>query len=209
LTEWNSILPEKIYSLEEPDASVVNFVKLLTKRKKKRVLDLACGAGRHVIHMAEQGLDIYGADLSETGLKMTKERLRKRNLTATLVKCDLNNLPYVSACFDAIICTRSIYHQKLQGIERTLSEIGRILRTKGFILVDFLSKRTYSYAKGKKVEENTFAEQAGPERGVLHHFTGRNELETLFKGFDCVTIELQEKEVKGKLRSRWTVQATV
>lgn len=210
MTEWNLILREKWYSLEEPDESVVNFVAFLKKKDKKlRVLDLGCGAGRHQVYMAKQGIEVHGVDLSETGINLSNERLERQKLDAYLVKCDMGLLPYMDFCFDAVISLHTIYHQRLKGIQETISEIHRILRKKGLLLVNFLSKRSYSYGKGAKVEENTFVEQEGIEKGVLHHFTNKEEIEHLFKNFKIVNLKLSEKEVEGKLRSRWILIATV
>jgi hypothetical protein len=77
------------------------------------------------------------------------------------------------------------------------------------LLADFLSKRTYSYGKGVEVEESTFVEQDGVERGILHHFTDEKELKELFKDFMISNLELRERVVENKLRSRWIVTAMV
>lgn len=207
MSKWDQILPEKVYSTEEPDEFVVDFVGFLRKRNRPIVLDLACGAGRHAIYMAEQGLEVNGADISATGLKMAKERLRKRGLEAALVKSAMNYLPYLDSCFDAVICTRAIYHQKLAAIQKTLLETRRVLRKNGTVLIDFLSRRTYSFGKGDEIEENTFVETEGHEKGVIHHFADKKELRRLFNDFKVLSIELHEKEVEGKLRSRLIVQA--
>jgi len=210
VTEWNQILREEWYSQEEPEEVVVNFVTSLKMRNQKpRVLDLGCGAGRHLIYMATQGFEAHGIDISETGLNLTRDRLRKRNLEAHIVKCTMNLLPYVDSCFDAVISLHTIYHQKLKGIQETTSEIHRTLKKKGLILINFLTKRTYSYGKGVKVEENTFVEQEGVEKGVLHHFTDEEEIQRLFEDFKIINLKLSEKEVEGKLRSRWTLVAAV
>jgi ubiquinone/menaquinone biosynthesis C-methylase UbiE len=207
MTQWDQILPEKEYSPREPDEPVVSFINSLQKKKGIRALDLACGTGRHVVYIAEQGFDANGADASDTGLKLTRERLRKRKLPADLVRCDMNHLPYVDHCFDTVICTRAIYHQKQKGIKTTLSEIRRILRKHGRVLVDFLSRRTYSYGKGVEVERDTFVETEGHEKGVLHHFVDKQEIEILFSRFKIADIALKQREIDGKLRSRWTATA--
>jgi len=210
VTEWNQILREEWYNPEEPEEVVVNFVASLKMRNQKlRVLDLGCGAGRHLIYVATQGFEAHGIDISETGLNLTRDRLRKRNLEAHIVKCSMNLLPYVDSCFDAVISLHTIYHQKLRGVQETTSEIRRTLKKKGLLLINFLTKRTYSYGKGVKVEENTFVEQEGVERGVLHHFTDDEEIQRLFENFTIIDLKLSEKEVEGKLRSRWTLVATV
>jgi len=208
LTKWNEILRDERYSREEPDEIVVDFAILLKKEKQIiRVLDLGCGAGRHQVYMAKQGFEAHGTDVSETGLSLTKERLKRQKLEGYLVKCDMKTLPYVDACFDALICLHTVYHQKREEIQETISEIHRTLRKKGFVLINFLSKRTYIYRKGTEVEKNTFVSQEGAERGVLHHFTDKEELGRLFKNFKIVSLKLIEKEFEGKLQSRWVLIA--
>lgn len=207
MTEWDRILPERVYSPEEPDQTVVDFTGLLRRRRKNLTLDLACGAGRHVVYLAQQGLAAAGADLSRMGLKMTRKKLVELGLTAALVRLAMNNLPFVDSSFDAVTCTRAIYHQRVQGIQQTLTEIHRVLKKDGAVLVDFLSKRTHSYAKGVKIEAETFAETEGHERGILHHYTDREELQSLFKDFRIIDIDLRETGDEGYLRSRFTVQA--
>lgn len=138
-------MQEEKYGQEEPDEAVVNFAALLKKKDEKvRVLDLGCGEGRHQIFMAKQGFEVHGADFSGTGLKLTKERLKRQKLDVYLVKFDMKMLPYTASCFSAIICLHTIYHQRLEGIKETISEIHRVLSIKGLLLINFLSKRTYS-----------------------------------------------------------------
>jgi len=208
-TKWDRILHKKEYSQEKPDEVVLDFISFLKKRKRKlRVLDLGCGAGRHQVYLAKLGIEAYGADISWTGLKLTKDRLEKEALSVYLVKCDMKLLPYVDSCFDAVVCVHVIYHQELMGMQETVSEIRRILKDEGAVLVNFLSKRTYSYGKGAETEENTFNEQEGPERTVLHHFTDRREIKHLFRNFEIVSLQLAEREIDGKLRSRWILIAS-
>jgi hypothetical protein len=72
-----------------------------------------------------------------------------------------------------------------------------------------LSKRTYRYGKGEKVEEDTFVDQEGTEKEVIHHFTDEEEIRHLFKDFHIINLELWEKEIEGKLLSRWILTATI
>jgi ubiquinone/menaquinone biosynthesis C-methylase UbiE len=211
LTEWNQILREKWYSQEEPDELVVSFVTLLKKKSEKaRILDLGFGAGRNLIYTASQGFEAHGVEMSETGLNVTKERLRKRNSEAHVLKGDMNLLPYINSCFDAVMCLFAIYHQKLAGIRTTISEVHRVLRKNGVLVANFQSKRSHMYGKGVKVEKDTFIRQNGPEKGVIHHFMDKEEITKLLKDFKNVNIELRErKSADGYLESRLIVMARV
>lgn len=48
---------------------------------KGRVLDIGCGAGKHSLHLQENGFDVLGIDTSPLALKVCRERgLKKTNL---------------------------------------------------------------------------------------------------------------------------------
>lgn len=208
MTEWNKILYERCYSREEPDEIAVDFAKILMKKNKPiRVLDLGCGAGRHLILMAKYGFESHGADTSQTGLNMTNSRLKSQKLNAHLVKCDMKNLPYKASSFDAVLCLHAIYHQKLRQIQQTISEIQRVMKKEGLILINFLSRRTYSYGKGTELEKDTFMEECGTEKGVLHHYSDEEEVQKLLRKFRILDLNLEERTVDGKLRSRLVVLA--
>ena len=207
MAEWNRILLYPEYTPEKPDKLLVDITDFLKKRKVKKVLDLGCGAGRHVVYIALQTFEAYGVDLSETGLKKTKERLREKSLEAPLVKCDMKSLPFISSCFDAAICLNTIYHQRLAEVQQTILEVYRILKKGGLFLVNFHSKRSHRYGYGVKVEEDTFMDQEGPEKGVFHHFVDETELKQLFQNFTMIEKRLNEEKVKDYLRSRWEILA--
>lgn len=207
MVKWNQILRRKEYSPEKPDEIVVNFVSILERRRAKRVLDLGCGAGRHVIYVARRGFDAYGADISETGLKLTKERLRNRKLKAEIMKCDMKLMPYINSYFDAVICVSAIYHQRLREIRETISGIHRVLKAKGLFLVNFHSVRSSKCGMGIRVEENTFMERNGPEKGILHHFVDENELQELLRRFKIVDLKVDEKLIRGYRQSHLIVLA--
>jgi len=221
MVEWDQILLRKEYHPESPDGIVVDLISILARKRAERVLDLGCGAGRHTMYLAESGFKTYGADISDTGLRLTKRRLESRKMEAEIIKCDMKSMPYIQSCFDAVVCVQTIYHQKLKGIhvcvqtiyhqklkgiQETVSEIHRILKKGGLLLANFHSRRSSKYGKGIEVEENTFMQENGPEKGVLHHFFDENELRALLGHFR-VDFEVREKKVDSYLRSRFIVLA--
>jgi len=204
---WNKILKRPEYSLQEPDKLAVQFVEFLKKKHSKRVLDLGCGAGRHVIYFSKQGFETYGIDTSKTGLK-TKNRLKKEKLNAALVECDTKKLPYVSCYFDAVLSLYTIYHNTKQGIKQAIAETHRTLKKRGLILLIFHSKRSSKHGKGTKIEENTFIQENGPEKGILHHFVDEDEIQEFLEDFKILELQPEEYEIKEYLRSHLTVIAT-
>jgi 2-polyprenyl-3-methyl-5-hydroxy-6-metoxy-1,4-benzoquinol methylase len=54
--------------------------KELGFNKSLKILDIGCGTGRHSIELAKRGYRITGIDLSESQLKMAKEKAFSDNL---------------------------------------------------------------------------------------------------------------------------------
>jgi tellurite methyltransferase len=207
MTEWDQILREDWYSREEPEEVVVDFARRPKGKKHGlRMLDLGCGAGRHAVYLAGQGFEVHGADFSRTGLELTRKRLKTHDLRGHILKCDMKRLPYVNSCFDSVVCLHAIYHQDQTDISRTISEITRVLRKGGFLLVNFLSNKTYSYGRGVKVGKDTFVGQEGAEKGVMHHFVDEREIRSFFRRLTILRLNLSEQSVEGKLQSRWIVE---
>jgi SAM-dependent methyltransferase len=79
-TAWDNIFKErgKVFSsIQEGFPRIVKFFK---KNNVKRVLDLGCGSGRHLIHLSKHGFDVFGIDISKHGLKIAREWLNKEGL---------------------------------------------------------------------------------------------------------------------------------
>jgi SAM-dependent methyltransferase len=54
-----------------------------------RALDLACGAGRNAVWLAEQGWRVTAVDFSDTGLTMARELARARGVEVDWIEADV------------------------------------------------------------------------------------------------------------------------
>ncbi len=70
------------------------FEKELDFDKSRRIIDIACGTGRHSIEMAKRGYNITGIDLSDSLLQRAREKAAHQNLEVTFLKRDARNLPF-------------------------------------------------------------------------------------------------------------------
>lgn len=70
-----------------------------------RVLDLGCGTGRHVVHLAGKGCEVTGVDLSPWMLGQTAKKLDRHGYSARLVRADICRLDGLEdRSFDAAVC---------------------------------------------------------------------------------------------------------
>jgi len=104
-----------------------------------RVLDLACGAGRHLRAMAAMGARAVGCDLSADLLEDARRRGPGR-----LVRCDGRRLPFLDGRFDAVTCFFSSfgYFAGPEDDARVLAEAARVLRAGGGLLLDLMDPGT-------------------------------------------------------------------
>jgi len=202
---WDKVFKQGEFCLLDPNPEVVKIIPILRKRKARRVLDLGCGAGRHLILLAREGFEVYGVDISEVALKIAENRLASLGLKTKLKRCSIENIEYPSEFFDAVICINVIYHTTRKGVAKALREVYRVLKPGGLALITFISKRSWKYGLGEEVEKDTFIQREGSEAGIIHHYVDREELEDLLKDFKILKIELKEDVVEGIRRSHWTV----
>jgi len=71
-----------------------------------RVLDIGCGTGRHVIHLARKGHRVVGVDLSSHMIRVAKRKIRQVGVAATLIQADMVDLPrlFKASSFDYALC---------------------------------------------------------------------------------------------------------
>ncbi len=101
------------------------------------VLDLACGAGRHLRDLSAGGLAAIGLDLSMTLLR----RARGTGEADPLVRGDMRVLPFRDAAFGGLTSffTSFGYFDDPADDRRVLGEMNRVLQAGGSFMLDFLN----------------------------------------------------------------------
>jgi len=191
---WEYLFKKDRLEWTIPDISVVNLVSFLKKRKFKRILDLGCGSGRHMVYLNKRNFFVVGSDISPTGLARAQKWLEKERISNyCLVEHDMIKLPFPNEHFDAVVGINVIHHNHLKRIKQTLNEIRRVLRKKGLVLVTLSSTKDYKFGIGKKLERDTYLS----DKGVIHHFFDEKGVRKLFDKFRIVDIK-ERVEIRSK-----------
>lgn len=202
---WNELFNQEEFRWKHPHEEVVELVPLLKERSAVRVLDLGCGAGRHLVHMAQCGFQMFGLDQAETGLMHSREWLGRENLQADLAMGDIEYIPFPDNFFDAVISIYVVYHKTRSGLEGVLSEMHRVLKPGGVALFSLQAKRGIRYGSGIEIEKDTFIPESGLDYGIPHHFSDLAEIAELVKAFAPMKIEFEANR-NGEMRhSHWQV----
>lgn len=93
----------KKQSWTENTADEVDFLeKALGLTGGERILDLACGYGRHSLELARRGYRVTGVDITPAYVDDANKNARKERLTAEFFCDDLRNLRFENE-FDAVL----------------------------------------------------------------------------------------------------------
>jgi SAM-dependent methyltransferase len=101
------------------------------------VLDAPCGYGRHTIALARAGYRVTGVDRSPVLLEEARRRAGGSAEWPRWVQADHRHLPFADASFDAALnLFSSLGYRGEEGDRRTLSELRRVLRPGGALVVE-------------------------------------------------------------------------
>ncbi len=110
-------------------------------RKSAKVLDAACGAGRHSLKFAENGFEVDGFDLSDTLLKIAKKEANYRNLPISFYRADLRNFSSDKE-FDLVVnlfTSFGYFDTDEENFEFPLNAF-KMLKKNGYYVLDYLNK---------------------------------------------------------------------
>lgn len=111
-------------------------VSILKKEQPNTILDIATGTGDLAIAMVKTGAkNIIGLDISPGMLNVGKEKIQQKELSETIemIVGDSENLSFENNSFDAV--TVSFGVRNFENLEKGLSEILRVLKPKGTLVV--------------------------------------------------------------------------
>ena len=110
----------------------------------KSVLDAGCGAGRFSVEIARSGSNVTLLDISSEQLRLAESKLREENLEANVadvILADLRDLSMIEDNkFDTVVCYGAPLNYLLENKEKAISELVRVTKNGGNILISVNSK---------------------------------------------------------------------
>jgi SAM-dependent methyltransferase len=124
---------------DKPYGHEARFVDSLLREAgvaRGRLLDVACGTGRHAAEFASFGWGVTGVDLSEELLELA----RVNAPTASFLGQDMRELDVPGEPFDAVTCLFDAIGYAIddEGVLTTLAGFARHLTDTGALVVEFL-----------------------------------------------------------------------
>lgn len=151
-------------------------------------LDLGCGKGRHVLLMAELGVEAFGSDVSPKAVEFARGWLRTRGLSAELSCGSMDKLPHPDARFDFVLCHGVLDHSLKSLRASALAEVERVLKPGGLFFFSVISEEDSAFGKGKPVEEKTWLLNEGFESGIPQAFFSLERVRDEFSRFALESV---------------------
>jgi SAM-dependent methyltransferase len=123
----------------QTDEEVEALVQLLPP-PPARILDLACGQGRHAVRLAERGYQVVGVDTSRKFLEDARRAADELDIKLDLVESDMREIAY-DRQFDAVVSffTAWGYHDDDEN-QDVLERIASSLRDGGRLVMDIIHR---------------------------------------------------------------------
>lgn len=118
-------------------SEVDRALKMLRPEGGERVLDLACGSGRHSLELRRRGFEVVGADISPELLEIARREAAAEDLDVTFVEADLRELEF-EAEFDLVLNLNDGavgYFETDEENHKTFEVISRALKPGGQNLI--------------------------------------------------------------------------
>jgi SAM-dependent methyltransferase len=119
-----------MHGTEDVSSWVARWSHLLPANS--RVLDVACGAGRHTLHFLQQKCSVVGIDIDVSAIEMIANQLSDEEKSrCELIAADIENkpwpLPVQGRKFDAVVVTHYLWRPLLPTLLQSLDDGGVLL----------------------------------------------------------------------------------
>jgi len=177
--------------LDEPEPFVTRALDALAAPRSTPVLEVGCGAGRHLLWLERHGFAAYGTDRAATGLARTREMLRAERREVRVARADMRSLPFAARSFGAVIAHHVLHRGTAVDVRRAIAEAERVLRPEGLFVGTLLSTRAREMDEGER------------------HPCDEDGARELLAGFDVDGLALDEfSDDDGSRHSHWRFLAT-
>jgi len=178
---------------EERTKTDVDFIiDVLGLSPGSKILDLACGFGRHTIPLAKMGYDMTGLDYTEKFIQMAEEKAKKENLQIEFLVGDMRKIPFENH-FAGVISYFTSFgffsdeenFEVLRGVSKALKEEGKFLleiMNRDILVKNFQSKDWHRTEDGTLVlEERNWDLKTGKLKNSITILDKKGERERWFE----------------------------
>ncbi len=123
-------------SPERTKAEVDALERELSLDKNIRILDLACGFGRHVNELAARGYDVTGVDLMPGFLEIARQEAEELEVSPNFIQMDMRQIDFDQEFDRILLLFTSFGYFEDQENQLVLEKVSRALKPGGLFILD-------------------------------------------------------------------------
>ena len=184
-----------------------DFLQACLKRygaaEARRVLDIGCGSGRHVMELARRGYHVTGFDLRPEMIAFLNEESRKASLSVKAFVGDMLHEPRQGG-FDLAICLMDTFRFLLTN-EQLISQLRRVgerLSPGGLYITDFWIPRQWDQIANEVYQWEQTREGTTVRVFYLQHPETADPVQQTFE--DELVFVVEEEGVSREIRGERT-----
>ena len=156
----------------------------------RKLLDVGCGGGYLCEEFAKIGFDVTGIDPSQQTLKAAREHAAQSSLRIDYEKGRAEAIPFGDSSFDYVSCCDVLEH--VDDINKTISEIARVLRPGGLFFYDTINRTFASWLVMIKIAQDwKRTAWEAPNTHEWKRFVKPSELASIMKASGLVMDEIK------------------
>ncbi|HKA42735.1 MAG TPA: class I SAM-dependent methyltransferase [Burkholderiales bacterium] len=214
---WDAVW-ERVYREREwgryPQEEVVRFVARnfyrVPDRAAVKMLEIGCGPGSGASwFVAREGYDLTGIDASPTAIDKARERFSGEGLPGEFVVGPVDDLPFPTDSFDAVIDVVCLACNPERETRTILGEVHRVLKPGGLHFSLTPRSGCWGDEEGERIDRTTLREvRSGPFAGLgTTRFATRESLVALYGAFRDLAVEHTVRSAENGTReiTHWLV----
>jgi len=172
---------------KEAQAFIENLVQHLQIKKGSKLIDIACGKGRHATYFNSLGLDVVGVDLSPNSIASAT---KNANATLQFSVHDMREV-YQENSFDVVtnLFTSFGYFEENTDEQKAINAMASNLKSEGVLIIDFMNV--------KKVIANLVASEQKTINGITFDIIRKIEA-----GYIIKDIQITDGAIKQHFQEK-------
>jgi len=174
----------------EAQVFIDNLIDYLQIPKGSKLIDIACGKGRHAKYFNQKGMDVVGVDLSPNSINTAKKDENK-NLQFSVHDMREN---YQEETFDVVtnLFTSFGYFEDNKDEQKAINAMASNLKEEGLLIIDFMN--------AKKVIDHLVLNEQKTIDGIQFEITRQVKDGYILKDIR-ITDEKEEQQFQEKVKA--------
>jgi len=127
---------------ERSEREVALIVKLLALDSPTKILDLACGFGRHTNHLAALGHSVTGMDYMPGFLDLARQQADRMGVQVNYIQGDMRQVDFREEFDRVVLLFTSFGYFEDNENEQVIWNMARALKPGGWLMLDTLNRDT-------------------------------------------------------------------